>query len=145
MSINKENLQKAIAHMKTVDKSHFDMSVFTSDSYRGAFNECSSVGCTVGHCSVLEENREKYTTTSSTLNSETFDYLEWSRDFFGIDTEETLWDFMFSEFWFNSKKQAIRRMKYVLKYDSYPAEFSPGGHVKNYSIKINKQLKVKPK
>jgi len=141
MPINKENLQRAITHMKSVNKAHFTMSTFIDNKYE-VFNECNSTGCTVGHCSVLEKNKEKYMSTLYT-GQQTFKYADWSEDFFEITVESALWDFMFSEFWCSSKKQAIRRMKYVLKYGSCPEAFLEKEDGHDYCLKFNKRLELK--
>ena len=142
--MNKDNLKKAIFHIKhNVKKKNFDM-----QNYRGLDDRyspvCQSHGCIIGHCTVLDnpENLPRGET-------EEIYFIDWSYQFFGLSEYEpkhaVIWQFMFSSGWAynnntSSKKQAVKRMKYVLKHGTYPNEFfkskffKSGTNCKNFNL-----------
>ena len=124
--MNKANLKKAIYHIKhNVKKKNFDMGVFRIGD--NSSPECGSVGCIIGHCTVLDDPANLSRFTYGDIK-----FCHWSYQFFGIykNSAESIliWDFMFSGLWSfgkntPTKKQAVKRMKYVLKHGTYPSEF----------------------
>lgn len=53
MEINLVNLQRMADHIKTIQQEMFDMDVYRSGQEKYA--ECDSVGCIIGHCTVLDK------------------------------------------------------------------------------------------
>lgn len=124
--MNRENLLRAIEHMKTVNADQFDMTVFNDGSdYDFDFNECNSAGCIIGHCAVIDKKRFFEISQETQLNGP---YHNWSIEFFGIgnkDMHTAEWLWLFGQAWNetdNTLKGAIARMQYV--YDNGFPEFN---------------------
>ena len=84
--------------------------------------ECDSVGCIVGHCTALY--------TMKQLPKDMFNQISFinvAERFLGIESEDPLWDFLFSSEWgyyanvmITQKDFALLRMDYVLKHGEQP-------------------------
>lgn len=128
--MNKKNLKLAIEHMKTVSKHNFDMSSWRQG--QEPTPECSTVGCIVGHCTILSD------TPLPRLLNGSINFPTWSYKFFDLndsDLDDKIWNFLFSSSWSESQpslKQAIRRMKYIYKHSTPPENW-------DYSLKLPKQ------
>jgi len=126
--MNKENLEKAVALLETIEDKHFDIKLFIKGASLVAFKKlkensnCGTVGCIVGHCIVLDYD--------NFINNYIIPYPKftiWSVNFFEVVDEE--WDFLFSSDWqaseFHSTKEgAINRLEYAIKYDDIPDNYS---------------------
>lgn len=133
MNINRTNLKRAIKHMKTVPAHLFDMSTYESI--------CGTTGCVLGHCLILDKDnvRENHTYAAGIT------FTSWGADFFGIPSGSDVWDFLFSSDWdeyskaATTKKQAIRRMKFVLKHGDVPDDWD-----ENYEYIVSKAQYKEP-
>lgn len=124
------NFKRAFNHvLLNVQEDSFDMMYYRKEtkgsSIFGNFiddkvtQECGSVGCIIGHCSILDTPENFYS----------FNYFsDWSEYFFGIEEGTTLWDFCFSGDWgadtkTNNKTQSLLRLQYVIENEDYPDDY----------------------
>ncbi|WIC41419.1 hypothetical protein MA9V1_155 [Chryseobacterium phage MA9V-1] len=119
--MNIANIQRAIDHLKTIQPEHFDMTAYRDvrDQYEP---QCNSVGCIVGHCTILD-NDNIY--ANFIERNDTIMFTEWSCNFFGIGLLSKTWDYMFSCTWADAPKtntieHAIYRMERII------AGYKPG-------------------
>jgi hypothetical protein len=134
--MNKTNIYNAIQYMKTVDPKWFDMASYRDGEERT--HQCKSVGCIIGHCTILDPNPLPVYDYSRNI-----DFTTWSSEFFDLEANTGIWDFLFSSDWAEypksrSLKQAIRRMKYVYKHGSVPEGWDDDFD-EDYSIVLHKQ------
>jgi hypothetical protein len=136
--MNKTNIYNAIQYMKTVDPKWFDMA-----SYRDGeetTHQCKSVGCIIGHCTILDPNP-----LSVHGYSDDIDFSTWASEFFDLNVCTALWDFIFSSYWAEyskskSLKQAIRRLKYVYKHGNVPEGWNGDFEKTTLLYYLNKQV-----
>jgi hypothetical protein len=112
--MNRENLQRMADYIRTIPQEKFDMSVFR-DGNDAFSSECKTVGCAVGHCTILDDRP-----LPITLNGE-INYLNWSMEFTGLDTGPGCgnpeWQWCFSPYWVitdNTPEGAARRIEWLL-------------------------------
>lgn len=110
--MNKANLQRMVDHLCTISDNQFDMRGYRLNGDK-ASPECNSVGCVIGHCTVLDSENVK----QNYLNSDTgiIKFTDWSYDFTGL--HGYLWDFCFGGAWVdtdNTIEGAIKRIESVI-------------------------------
>lgn len=128
--MNIDNLQKAYDHMQTVSSAQFDMGFYRMPG-QARFHECKSVGCIIGHCTALvpfEELPILKTRFGRSMAGD-IDFTAWSEDFFGIDHDSDVWEFLFDGEWGDSDEvgtleQALKRMEYVLENMAVPDDWN---------------------
>lgn len=114
MNINKENLLRMADHIEKVPQEMFDMDIFRSGSLNP--RECKSVGCVIGHCTILdtEKNIGKFRYSWGGIN-----FFEWSKGFTGINDEaDDIWQYLFGEIWVfsdNTPAGAAARIRYFVE------------------------------
>ena len=121
--MNLENLKLAYEHMKTIDPSHFDISIYRKSGERSKYT-CNSIGCIIGHCTILVPYESLPIIDSPFRHGEIGDinFTKWSEDFFGVKSFSEEWCFVFDSEWGDSEytktlEQALKRMEYVLAND----------------------------
>lgn len=112
--MNIENLKRALEYIKTLKPEQFDMGSFRLWGSDRGEPECNTIGCIVGHCTVLDaENvRKNYTNENDPFSCKKILFTKWSEDFFdlprkddeGIYINNYIWDYLFSGKWSSSKK-----------------------------------------
>ena len=119
---NIENLKRAFNHvLLNVSESQFDMSYFRRYKWGSSdgliirdliSHECNTVGCIIGHCSILDTEENFYTYES---------FAEWADSFFDIQGNDILYNFLFSGIWGDnelmtgSKRQALLRLMFAIE------------------------------
>ncbi|WNN12314.1 hypothetical protein MA9V2_065 [Chryseobacterium phage MA9V-2] len=117
-NINKENLKRAAEYIATIDHKVFSMAVYRSDSV--ATTECKSVGCVVGHCTILDaENVRDNHTYNATFAGKSINWTAWTKEFFGVETYTVMWRYLFGALWAdckwtNTPEHAVYRINKVL-------------------------------
>jgi len=113
--MNETNLMKMANYIENIPQKDFSMEVWR----RGVNNVnvvCNSVGCAVGHCTILDvENIKK----NFIDRYDIIDYLEWSSEFTGINYSSMKWAYLFVDDWMfidNTPKGTANRIRYVVKY-----------------------------
>ena len=110
--MNKENLQRMADYIRTIPQGKFDMQVWRNGQEEKA--ECDSVGCVIGHCTVLDaENIEKFIGFWDKIDFDT-----WSEFFTGIDTGSAKWYWCFDADWHyrdNTPEGAALRIEWLIK------------------------------
>lgn len=107
--MNRENLQRAADHLRTIPQEMFDMRTFRDGDQESA--ECNSVGCAVGHCTVLDESRDFPRNHGGTIL-----FYSWSKKFFEVTHWE--WEWLFAPDWKctdNTPEGAALRIEWLLK------------------------------
>lgn len=106
--MNKENLQRMADHIRTIPQEMFGMSDYRTGDRHTA--ECDSVGCVLGHCTVLETGElPRYLNRS-------IDFIAWEESFTGTTQEE--WEWCFSDNWSetdNTPEGAALRIEWLIK------------------------------
>ena len=106
--MNRENLQRMADYIRTIPQAMFSMR-----SYRFAdetTKECGSIGCVIGHCTILDTNP-----LPRCLDG-TIDFCEWADSFTCVTNDEWLW--CFAGFWAgidNTPTGAADRIEWLLK------------------------------
>jgi len=97
-------------YIETVLQRNFNMRIFRTGQRTA--HECGSVGCVIGHCTILDERP---------LPMNRFDNIDfdaWSFDFTGLKPNSDEWDYLFSSDWEtidNTPTGAAKRIRYFLK------------------------------
>lgn len=108
--MNTENLLKAAAYIRTIPQSKFDMGTYRQDGT--ITHECNSVGCAVGHCSVLDTSEHFHSIVKGY-----FTWNLWATDFFGLTDNE--WTWCFTGCWDrtdNTPEGAALRMEWLINH-----------------------------
>lgn len=79
-------------HIETIPEEKFDVEIYREVNNHDT-HECESVGCTIGHCTVLD----KWENIPLTLYYD-IDYNQWSKQFTGI-TKMSEWEYLFGCDW----------------------------------------------
>jgi hypothetical protein len=110
--MNIPNLLKMAEYIATVPQEMFDM-----EQYRDEFDErypkCNTVGCVIGHCTVLDRLEN-----IPTFNNKIC-FVQWSQEFTGINVSSEEWDWCFSWKWAqsdNTPTGASKRIKYLIEH-----------------------------
>lgn len=115
--MNIANIYKMIDHLeKSVPDDRFGMVCYRTANADRVNHECKSIGCIIGHCTILDKNFENPSYFREPVLKGILFY-GWSIEFTGIQIDE-IWEWCFSENWWcidNTKKGAINRLKYLMK------------------------------
>lgn len=110
--MNRHNLQRMVEYLKTVREEGFCMAQYRDLDSNKSTPECDSVGCVIGWCTVLDEEknipRDKYGDIS---------FGQWSKSFTGLDIDSPEWDWCFSSRWVrtdNTPCGAAKRIQWLL-------------------------------
>jgi hypothetical protein len=111
--MNKENLQRMADYIRTVPREKFDMLEFRGGEGKKA--ECDSVGCVIGHCTVLDaENiKARFTDVDGEIR-----FAIWSEEFTGLSLHRSGWDWCFSADWIyidNTPEGAALRIEWLIE------------------------------
>jgi len=107
--MNRENLQKMADYIRTIPQDRFSMKFYRFGQHETP--ECDSVGCIVGHCTILDTN------PLPIYRSKAINFNEWSDQFtllYGAS-----WAWCFSERWArvdNTSEGAALRIEWLLKH-----------------------------
>jgi hypothetical protein len=117
---NIENLEKMAQYVENLPQSVFDMSSFRLGDPIPISHECKTVGCIIGHCTILDLNPLPVDNLFG-INYPTINFYRWCFNFTGIhqsdDVDEFL--FLFGSDWDkidNTPKGAAQRIRYFLEY-----------------------------
>jgi hypothetical protein len=109
--MNKENLQRMADYIRTVPQESFHMSVYRLGSK--VYHKCNSVGCVIGHCTVLDDFDNIPTLWDDEIN-----FPEWSENYTGLASGESEWIWCFASLWNqtdNTPTGAADRIEWLLK------------------------------
>jgi hypothetical protein len=119
--MNRENLQRMADYIRTIPQEKFDMSIYRSGQEETP--ECDSIGCVVGHCTILDSEE-----LPMVFYSKNIDFYTWSEQFTGlIKTDSSMpewrlhgpeWMWCFDTYWAatdNTPGGAARRIEWLLK------------------------------
>jgi len=100
-------------YIETIPQEKFDMSAYRTGQRTA--HECDSVGCVVGHCTVLDKNPLPM---NGLYN---IDFLAWSRKFTGLDSysDNNKCHYLFSFFWTavdNTPVGTAKRIRYIIEH-----------------------------
>jgi len=108
--MNKENLNRMADYIETISPERFDMLEFRTGGKKN--HECDSVGCVLGHCTILDKNPLRLDL------EDRIDFDAWSREFTGLPSFSPDWQYLFSGLWTaadNTPTGAAKRIRYVLE------------------------------
>jgi hypothetical protein len=108
--MNKENLLRMADYIETVPQEKFDMELFRAGD--GNTPECNSIGCIIGHCTVLD------TKPLPIYINGNINFYEWSQSFTGINRESYDWIYLFSWEWAatdNTPTGAAKRIRHYVE------------------------------
>lgn len=119
--MNRENLQRAADYIRTIPQERFNMGVYRDalpgqdEQPENEFDhECKTVGCVIGHCTILDKGNA----LPMGPNSRWINYTDWSFKFFGPLSQEE-WDWCFDYNWKdrdNTPEGAALRIEWLLKH-----------------------------
>lgn len=99
-------------YIATIPQEKFDMTWFREDEYKYT-HECNSVGCVIGHCTVLDD----WDNIPKEKNGE-IDFVEWAEEFTGLDAISsfgfTEWLWCFSGSWAGIDNTPIGASKRIM-------------------------------
>ena len=107
--MNKENLKLMADYIETVPQDKFDVERFRTGQIK--YHECDSVGCVIGHCTVLDKN-------PLPMDCGRIIFYAWARDFAGLNPNSSEWKYLFSLHWTavdNTPTGAAKRIRYFIK------------------------------
>ena len=107
--MNRENLSRMADYIETVLQRNFNMRRFRMGQKFG--HECNSVGCVIGHCTVLDENPLPIDYSGD------IDFTAWSSKFTGVPSFYDEWEYLFSYDWEdvdNTPTGAAKRIRHFL-------------------------------
>jgi len=111
MVMNRENLRLMAEYLLTIPPEMFDMLHFRDRCETTA--KCGTVGCVLGHCTVLDPNPELI----PLYDNGGIHFGEWSEKFTGLPVGSDKWNFCFSHQWAefdNTPKGASDRILMLL-------------------------------
>jgi len=109
--MNRPNLALMPPFIRTIPKDKFDMMSFREGQSKTP--ECKSVGCVIGHCTVLDPNplpRNRFSRIS---------FYEWSENFTGLAKFGHEWRWCFDSNWVdtdNTPNGAALRIEWLLNH-----------------------------
>jgi hypothetical protein len=110
--MNIPNLLKMAEYIATVPQEMFDMKYYRErDDF--ASHKCNSVGCVLGHCTVLDKAAKLPKHFSE------IDFVDWSEGFTGIGFMDNEWNWCFHGMWNevdNTPIGASKRIKYLIEH-----------------------------
>jgi hypothetical protein len=107
--MNRENLQRMADYIRTVPKEKFSMIFYRTKGQDS--RECNSIGCVIGHCTVLDPRPLPIDPFGN------IEFDEWSFDFTGVDSSE--WGWCFHSDWStrdNTPTGAADRIEWLLNH-----------------------------
>jgi len=108
--MNKENLKLMADYIETIPQEKFDMERFRTGEIK--HHECDSVGCVIGHCTVLDKN------PLPLHKSGDIAFYAWSKEFTGLPSLSPDWQYLFSSEWEtvdNTPVGAASRIRHFLE------------------------------
>ena len=124
--MNRENLQRMADYIRTVPPENFNMELWRTPGSEFT-PECNSVGCVIGHCTVLDTPERLKT---HLLGSYNFNWYSWSGYFTGIGSWMKEWNWCFDFQWHNTDNTptgAADRIEWLLNNglpENWPAQMS---------------------
>ncbi len=112
--INLKNLKRTREHIAEVNGSMIRMNHYREGPYYNP--KCDSIGCIIGHATILDAKNVKDNFTY--YNG--IDFTLWSKDFFGIDRNSYLWNYLFGQEHPGIKDYHLHRMDYILAGNKAP-------------------------
>ena len=112
--MNRDNLLKMAVHIMSVPQSKFDMSRYRRN-YVDDYHECESVGCVIGHCTILDKENDLPRGGISGVAL----FGVWSERFTGLKALSPEWNWCFSMKWKrvdNTPIGASKRIMILLMY-----------------------------
>ncbi len=116
MGINKRNLKRTRKHIADINGSMINMGYYRGDFFATYSPECKSIGCIIGHATILDAKN----VTDNFTNKKGIIFTEWSEDFFGIGRTSKLWRYLFGSYNPAIKEYHIYRMDYILAGNKAP-------------------------
>lgn len=107
--MNKENLKRMAEYIATIPQDKFDMKYFREPGGSCETHECNSVGCVIGHCTILDD----WDNISKDINGR-INFSAWSRQFAGLDGFSDEWVWCFSDEWKTVDNTPIGASKRIL-------------------------------
>ncbi len=110
--MNRENLQRMADYIRTVPRKKFNMDFYRKGSEK--YHKCNSVGCVIGHCTVLDD-----IDNIPTFWNDEIDFSQWSKNYTGLKTGETEWNWCFDSLWAcvdNTPTGAADRIEWLLNH-----------------------------
>jgi len=108
--MNRENLSSMADYIETIPQEKFDMNTYRrGESVKHA---CGSVGCILGHCTILDERPLPVDYYADIA------FASWSLEFTGLNPNSDEWDYLFSSFWTygdNTPTGAAKRIRHFLE------------------------------
>ena len=110
--------------LENVPEEKIQMENFRSSNDKTS-HECQTVGCIIGHCTILDnyENIPKFLSE--------IDFFKWGLIFTGMYLYSNKWEFCFGALWPNDKEQILLRIKYLIDNQDIPDDW-----VSNYGYKL---------
>lgn len=108
--MNKENLLKMADYIETIPQEMFNMLEYRFGTK--ITPECNSVGCIIGHCTVLDNE------PLPRCRNGVIGFDEWSERFTGLDSWSDEWFFLFGNDWVNADNTptgAAKRIRYFVE------------------------------
>lgn len=125
--MNRDNIQRMINHLTTLQPEQFDMQYYdrttAGESYKGMLKfmdngfKCFTAGCTIGNCIQIDKNLMMDVMAREGIAGMGWYCIEWARRFTGIHYTQLEFDWCFSQSWYsvdNTITGAISRLQAVL-------------------------------
>jgi len=109
--MNRENLNKMADYIETIAQDRFDMGKFRTGEK--VDHECDSVGCVLGHCTILDKNPLPLDSSGD------IDFSAWSLDFTGLNPDSDECHYLFAGLWDsadNTPTGAAKRIRYIIEH-----------------------------
>ena len=109
--MNKKNLLRMADHIEKVPQERFNPEIYRgrSDDFTP---ECNSVGCTIGHCAILDKWENVPRNDFGNIQ-----FFTWSRQFTGVMSLSE-WKYLFDPNWHktdNTPTGAAKRIRYFVE------------------------------
>ena len=128
--MNLTNLKRMYNHiLENVPEEKIFMKDFRDDADLNS-HECKSVGCVLGHCTILDDFEKIPKYYDGDIN-----FFKWSENFSGLTSLSENWDWCFSGKWSNNKEQILLRIKYLIDNKHIPYNWN----VKDFNYLLPKQ------
>lgn len=118
--INRKNLLRMAEYIENIPQDRFDMGAYRSNMLDKTKHACGTIGCVIGHCTVLDDIENIPTLASSLgVKPNTIDFSGWSESFTGLRHFSHGWSWCFGGEWAdvdNTPKGASDRIKYFVKH-----------------------------
>jgi len=109
--MNRENLNRMADYIETIPQEKFNMRLYRWGEKVNS--ECGSVGCVVGHCTVLDKN------PLPLYKSGNINFYAWSREFTGLGPLSDETAYLFASGWEafdNTPTGAAKRIRHFLEH-----------------------------